>query len=246
MMAIGGGTETVTSLAKTDHGDGLRLHIKVNSLSFFGKIVFKKAISTTIKQVLYCLAVVSLALHVLTIVYAVYGIPELAYNRQSEQAFGIPEQILVDEKERGEERVLDESWWKNDKELRREEGRERREVKQGGRGDVEFVHPDLKKELLKQGEDPANPWVWLTSYSRIPVNQFLFPVSLVNLSSFLFLWSTFQVFIGTPLILSNCCTNKPDWLHHQENVQILALSLSINLIQKSFSTSKLKIPLLAK
>ena len=29
MMAMGGGTETVTSLAKTDHGDGLRLHIKV-------------------------------------------------------------------------------------------------------------------------------------------------------------------------------------------------------------------------
>ena len=56
---------------------------------------------------------------------------------------------------------------------RREEGRERREVKQGGRGDVEFVHPDLKKELMKQGEDPANPWVWLTSYSRIPVNFFL-------------------------------------------------------------------------
>ena len=226
MMAMGGGTETVTSLAKTDHGDGLRLHIKVNSLFFVGKIVFKKAISTTIKQVLYCLAVVSLALHVLTILYAAYGIPELAYNRQSEQAFGIPEHILVEEKEKGEERVLDERWWKNDKELRREEGRERREVKQGGRGDVEFVHPDLKKELLKQGEDPANPWVWLTSYSRIPVNQFLFPVSLVNLSSFLFLWSTFQVFIGTPLILSNCCTNKPDWLHHQENVQILALSLS--------------------
>ena len=24
MMAMGGGTETVTSLAKTDHGDGLR------------------------------------------------------------------------------------------------------------------------------------------------------------------------------------------------------------------------------
>ena len=94
---MGGGTETVTSLAKTDHGDGLRLHIKVNSLFFVGKIVFKKATSTTMNQVLYCLAVVSLALHVLTILYAAYGIPELAYNRQSEQAFGIPaEQILAE------------------------------------------------------------------------------------------------------------------------------------------------------
>ena len=35
---------------------------------------------------------------------------------------------------------------------------------------MEFVHPDLKQELGKQGEDPSNPWVWLTSYSRIPVS----------------------------------------------------------------------------
>ena len=34
---------------------------------------------------------------------------------------------------------------------------------------MEFVHPDLKDELSKQDEDPNNPWVWLTSYSRIPV-----------------------------------------------------------------------------
>ena len=38
-------------------------------------------------------------------------------------------------------------------------------------GAVEFVHPDLKDELSKQDEDPNNPWVWLTSYSRIPVGQ---------------------------------------------------------------------------
>ena len=47
--------------------------------------------------------------------------------------------------------------------------RQRRETERG-RGSVEFVHPDLKQELGKQGEDPSNPWVWLTSYSRIPVS----------------------------------------------------------------------------
>ena len=47
--------------------------------------------------------------------------------------------------------------------------RQRRETNRRQRGSVEFVHPDLKDELKKQGEDPANPWVWLTSYSRIPV-----------------------------------------------------------------------------
>ena len=47
--------------------------------------------------------------------------------------------------------------------------RQRRETGGRGRGSVEFVHPDLKQELNKQGEDPNNPWVWLTSYSRIPL-----------------------------------------------------------------------------
>ena len=47
--------------------------------------------------------------------------------------------------------------------------RQRRETNRRQRGSVEFVHPDLKNELKKQGEDPNNPWVWLTSYSRIPV-----------------------------------------------------------------------------
>ena len=108
---------------------------------------------------------VSLALHLLTILYAAFGLSEMAY-RQPEEAFGLPdlEQVFVREKPSEEERVQNENW----REVK-DEGRERREVKQGGRGDVEFVHPDLKKELLKQGEDPANPWVWLTSYSRIPV-----------------------------------------------------------------------------
>ena len=36
---------------------------------------------------------------------------------------------------------------------------------------VEFIHPKLREEMGSQEEDPANPWVWLTSYSRIPVNH---------------------------------------------------------------------------
>ena len=47
--------------------------------------------------------------------------------------------------------------------------RQRRETARKVGGAVEFVHPDLKDELSKQDEDPGNPWVWLTSYSRIPV-----------------------------------------------------------------------------
>ena len=47
--------------------------------------------------------------------------------------------------------------------------RERRETRRKVAGNVEFVHPDLKAELSSQDEDPNNPWVWLTSYSRIPV-----------------------------------------------------------------------------
>ena len=159
------GTETVTSLAKAGDGEGLKLHIKVCSLFFKHNQHNQHLNRISITQVLYCLAVVSLALHLLTILYAAFGLSEMAY-RQPEEAFGLPdlEKVFVREKPSEEERVQNENWRE-----RKEEGRERREVKQGGRGDVEFVHPDLKKELLKQGEDPANPWVWLTSYSRIPV-----------------------------------------------------------------------------
>ena len=45
----------------------------------------------------------------------------------------------------------------------------RRETVGRQRGSVEFVHPDLKNELKKQGEDPNIPCVWLISYYRIPV-----------------------------------------------------------------------------
>ena len=38
---------------------------------------------------------------------------------------------------------------------------------------VEFIHPKLREEMGPQEQDPANPWVWLTSYSRIPVTRSL-------------------------------------------------------------------------
>lgn len=34
---------------------------------------------------------------------------------------------------------------------------------------VEFIHPKLREEMKDEEGDPANPWVWLTSYSRVPV-----------------------------------------------------------------------------
>ena len=39
---------------------------------------------------------------------------------------------------------------------------------------VEFIHPKLK-ENMQDDEDPENPFVWLNSYSRVPVsfNEFL-------------------------------------------------------------------------
>ena len=36
---------------------------------------------------------------------------------------------------------------------------------------VEFIHPKLRGEMESQPSDPENPWVWLTSYSRIPVSE---------------------------------------------------------------------------
>ena len=48
------------------------------------------------------------------------------------------------------------------------EGRQRRETQ--GRGEVEFVHPKLR-EALMQEDKPGDDWVWLTSYSRIPVSR---------------------------------------------------------------------------
>ena len=34
---------------------------------------------------------------------------------------------------------------------------------------VEFIHPKLREDMKDEDEDPQNPWVWLTSYSRVPV-----------------------------------------------------------------------------
>ena len=52
--------------------------------------------------------------------------------------------------------------------------RHRRSVKGSGRdysdAKVEFIHPKLRDEMdASEQQDPNNPWVWLTSYSRIPV-----------------------------------------------------------------------------
>ena len=48
---------------------------------------------------------------------------------------------------------------------------------------VEFIHPKLREEMPDNGEggDPDNPWVWLTSYSRIPVFH-------------TFIWSNMQLY----------------------------------------------------
>jgi len=46
--------------------------------------------------------------------------------------------------------------------------RMRRETK-GSAGSVEFIHPKLKGDVGNRPEDPNNPWVWLTSFSRIPI-----------------------------------------------------------------------------
>ena len=52
--------------------------------------------------------------------------------------------------------------------------RQRRSIKGSGRdysdAKVEFIHPKLREEMdANEQQDPNNPWVWLTSYSRIPV-----------------------------------------------------------------------------
>ena len=114
-----------------------------------------------------CRLNIDLVLHIVTFVY-------LYTSHQSE----LPS---VNVAESGPEY----EFWETDTE---EEAERRRRETERGRGSVEFVHPDLKEvntarravisdsnltliqELNKQGEDPNNPWVWLTSYSRIPVS----------------------------------------------------------------------------
>ena len=38
---------------------------------------------------------------------------------------------------------------------------------------VEFIHPKLKDQMKDEDIDPENPFVWLTSYSRVPVSDSL-------------------------------------------------------------------------
>ena len=50
-------------------------------------------------------------------------------------------------------------------------GRVKRESPpENSNANVEFIHPKLRDDMKGQREDPDNPWVWLTSYARIPVN----------------------------------------------------------------------------
>ena len=57
------------------------------------------------------------------------------------------------------------------------ESRQKRSVKGSSPRDysdakVEFIHPKLREEMdVNEQQDPNNPWVWLTSYSRIPVRN---------------------------------------------------------------------------
>ena len=93
------------------------------------------------------------------------------------------------------------SWTREDDTWARDSGdRQRRETERGpggGRGSVEFVHPDLKQELSKQGEDPNNPWVWLTSYSRIPVSYSKKQL-VAELIIFSFSWKLFKSSVQQP------------------------------------------------
>ena len=72
-------------------------------------------------------------------------------HHQGQQEIKEQEQEEAKEQEQAKERV-------------RERGR--RET--GSRGEVEFVHPKLKDALVAQDRE-GDDWVWLTSYSRIPV-----------------------------------------------------------------------------
>ena len=57
--------------------------------------------------------------------------------------------------------------------LRQDDNQNRRNIdsSQIPSANVEFIHPKLKDEMSDE-EDPENPWVWLTSFSRVPVSIF--------------------------------------------------------------------------
>ena len=63
---------------------------------------------------------------------------------------------------------------------------------------VEFIHPKLK-ENMQDDEDPENPFVWLNSYSRVPV----------SFNEFFALFVTSKIEFSTPPILQfsnlKCC-----------------------------------------
>ena len=53
------------------------------------------------------------------------------------------------------------------------------------------------QELNKQGEDPNNPWVWLTSYSRIPASD-NYCVFRRTCQFLLFSWKLFKISARPP------------------------------------------------
>lgn len=57
----------------------------------------------------------------------------------------------------------------------RRDTNQRRNVAEPSSANVEFIHPKLREDM-KDDEDPENPWVWLTSFSRVPVrlNKYTF------------------------------------------------------------------------
>ena len=69
------------------------------------------------------------------------------------------------------------------------ETRQKRSVKGSSPRDysdakVEFIHPKLREEMdVNEQQDPNNPWVWLTSYSRIPVRNLFNDQPLFKLTS---------------------------------------------------------------
>ena len=103
-------------------------------------------------RLLYCLSIVSLLGNVLAL-YCVYQARPAAGD-----AAGGDEGYVHFEEPVAEALVMDED-------------RDKRETGTGKDSSVEFIHPKLKEDMNQQPEDPDNPWVWLTSYSRIPVGD---------------------------------------------------------------------------
>ena len=82
----------------------------------------------------------------------------------SQSKNGIPTVLYSDFEEHEERHVGD------DRLVR--ERRSAQDPQLSRQANVEFIHPKLRDEMKgEEAKDPDNPWVWLTSYSRIPVSN---------------------------------------------------------------------------